>query len=125
MRRWLKANTTIPVYMREVYPEIPMSVAYPFEAVYDMLKNVRQKGKPLRYFTSSIAWAIALAVLQERQKIAVYTIELQEQEYKEQSDCFTFWLGFAGGRDIELNINCASNIFDKPLYGERPLQNAP
>ena len=62
-QRWLRANTKVPVYMREVYADVPMSVRYPFEDVFAMLKNVRHRKRPLRYFTSSIAWAIALAVV--------------------------------------------------------------
>lgn len=120
-RRWLK-TTTVPVYMRERHADIPSSIAYPFDDIFEMVANVRHTDEPLRYFTSSIAWAIALAVHQERPRIYVYGIELYNREYEEQKDCFAFWLGFAGGRGIDLNIRCADNIFDKPLYGELPLQ---
>lgn len=118
-RRWFRDNTTIPVYTRELYPEIPMAVVYPFEKVFAMLEKVKHKEKPLRYFTSSAAWAIALAVLQDRPRIDLYKIDLYEDEYKYQKDGFAFWVGFAAGRGIELNINCADNIFVQPLYGEK------
>jgi hypothetical protein len=121
-RRWLRENTTVPVYMRETYSEVPMAVAYPFEDVFDMLKKVKHKEKPLLYFTSSMAWAIALSILQNKPVVDVYGIELLDDEYKNQKDCFTFWIGFAAGRGIELNINCADSIFAQPLYGAQPLQ---
>ena len=121
-RRWLQNNHRVPVYMRELYPNIPMAKRYPFEEVFNMTKHVCQKERPLRYFTSSIAWAIALAILQNRPKIDVYGVELFEDEYIKQKDCFAFWLGFAGGRNIELNINCADSIFDMPMYGSQPLK---
>jgi len=107
--------------MREAYPDAPMAIAYPFEDVFDMIKNVSHRDKPLEYITSSVAWAIALAVLQNRPEIDVYAIEMRDREYKEQTDCFAFWLGFAAGRGTKININCADNIFDKPLYGAQPL----
>lgn len=120
-RNWLR-NTTVPVYMRETHSDIPSSVAYPFDDVFSMLSNVKHRDEPLRYFTSTIAWAIALAVWQARSVVNVYGIELYNREYEEQKDCFTFWAGFSAGRGIELNLYCADNIFLKPLYGAQPLQ---
>lgn len=120
-RRWLRENNSVPVFMREVYPEIPMSVRYPFEDVFGMLGNVRHRGKPLKYFTSSIAWAIALAVLHGRTHIRAIGIEMNEWEYETQKDCFAFWIGFAAGRGLQLDIDCADNIFTKVLYGSEPL----
>ena len=116
---WLR-NLEVPVYMRQKRAEFPTSIAYPFEEVFEMTKNVRQgfKGlEGLRWLTSSISMAIALAVLQERPRIDVYGVEMQETtEYKKQRECYTFWTGFAGGRGIELNIYCGNNIFRKEIY---------
>lgn len=120
-RNWFQENKKIPVVTREVTPKIPMSRRYPFEDVFDML-GVRHNSKPLRFFTSSIAWALALAIYQGRPSITVKGIELEDAEYESQKDCFTFWLGFAGGRGIDLNIEGCNNIFDRPLYGSYPLQ---
>ena len=116
-RRFFRDNKTVPVYMSKIYPDVPMAKAYPFKEVFEMTKHVRYRDKPLKYFTSSIAWAIALAVLQDRPVIELYGIDMENEEYIEQKDCFAFWTGFAGGRGIELNINCAKDIFDRPLYG--------
>jgi hypothetical protein len=121
-RNWLRNNQAIPVFMREVHADIPASIQYPFDKVFEMLARVKHNGKPLKYFTSTIAWAIALAVLQKRPKVLVYAIDMQDGEYVEQKDCFAFWIGFAAGRGTELEINCADNIFSKPLYGSYPLQ---
>ena len=120
-QRFFRDNETTPIYMRKIYPNVPMATAYPFKEVFDMTKHVRHRGKPLEYFTSSMAWAIALAILQERPAIALNGIDMNEKEYLLQSDCFAFWMGFAAGRGTELNINCADDIFAKPLYGAQPL----
>jgi hypothetical protein len=121
-RRWLRDNTTVPVMMREAYPEVPMARAYPFEDVFGMLKNATHRGNPLRLFTSSVAWAIALAVLWDRKEISLYGLDLGEQEYVKQKEGFAFWTGFAAGRGIELEINCADIIFSQSLYGAQPLR---
>jgi len=120
-RNWLRDNTKVPVFMREVHPDIPMSVRYPFEEVFELL-DVRLGGEPLQYFTSSIAWALALAVLRGRPQVDLYGFDMNDGEYETQKDCFAFWVGFAAGRGTKININCARNIFDKPLYGSYPLQ---
>jgi len=93
---------------------------YPFDEALALTDNVLLKGKKLQYFTSSFAWAIALAILQERPKIYIYGVELTTtKEYKEQRDCFTFWTGFAAGSGIPIEINCAEKIFKHSLYGRK------
>lgn len=121
-QRWLRSNDKVPVFMRQVHDDIPMSIQYPFDKVFGMLEKVKFRNEPLKYFTSSIAWAIALAVLQNKPKIALHGLDMVDREYIEQKDCFAFWTGFAAGRGIELEIDCADGVFDKPLYGSYPLQ---
>ena len=120
--RWLRDNTTVPVYMRNQYPDVPMAVPYPFARVFGMLEKVKHHARRLRFHTGTPSYAVALAILQGYKKIEMLGVEMNEREYTEQQASFAFWVGFAGGRGIELEINCASNIFDKPLYGEKPLQ---
>ena len=117
---WLE-NLTIPVYMREQHPEYPTSIAYPFEAVYILTAHVMQGMRDLeklKFFTSSVAWAIALAVLQGRPRIDLYGVELVEKtEYEKQRENYTFWVGFAAGCGIPLNIYGGNRMFQQPLYG--------
>lgn len=114
-QRWLRENTKVPVVMREVHSDIPMSERYPFEDVFRMLENTN-----VRLFTSTISWALALAVLRNKPEITVTGVEMQENEYVEQKDGFAFWIGFAAGRGLKLNIE--SEMFDRPLYGSYPLE---
>jgi hypothetical protein len=106
---WLKNNKTIPVYMRQVYPEFPASILYPFEDAFALAS--------MQYFTSSPAYALALAILQGRKKISIHGIELVDREYETQKDCIAFWLGFAKGRGVEIELHCMDSIFKRPLYG--------
>lgn len=118
VENWLKKNKTVPVYMRQRYHEFPMSMPYPFERAFALLDGVWLHDKPLRfYFTSSIAFAIALAILQGRERIEFWGIELRDHEYEEHKDCITFWQGFAAGRGIQLDIHCMEPIYRRPLYG--------
>ncbi len=115
---WLR-SCGIPIYMKNKYDYIPSSVAYPYAKVYELTKHVQLRFKQLRYFTSSFPFALALAIIEGRPKISVYGIELNiGTEYEEQRECFAFWIGFTAGRGIELDINCATGIFDKPIYGK-------
>lgn len=114
-QRWLRENTKIPVFMREVHSDIPMSQRYPFEEVFGMLEKTNVKP-----ITSTICWAMALAILENRPEIRVVGIEMQDKEYIEQKDGFAFWIGFAAGRGLKLEVE--SKMFDGPLYGSYPLQ---
>ena len=113
---WLK-KTNIPVYTRTQREDMSSCIPYPFDEVLALTNHVRHKGKRLEYFTSSPSMAIALAIVQNRPKIYLYGMELTSaKEYREQRDCFTFWVGFAAGRGIQIDINCATGVFDKPIY---------
>ena len=119
---WLR-NLKTPVYMRDPRDEFPTAVLYPFEEIYAMVAHIRQgltKLTNIKYFTSTVAYAIALAVLQGRPRIDVYNIELTgKTEYEKQRECYLFWIGFAAGKGIALDIYCGDGIFKKPLYGEQ------
>jgi hypothetical protein len=114
---WLRNNTTIPVYMREHRDDIPMCIVYPFDEVFALTEHMLCGGEKLRYFTSTVPVSIGLAVLQNRPSIDFYGIELATNtEYENQRDCFTFWVGFAGGKGIEINLLCATSVFENDLY---------
>lgn len=121
-QRWLRENTKVPVYMREVHPDIPKSVRYPFEQVFDMLSDVKIYSENIELVTSSMNWAIALAVLEDRKHIRLIGMELTGAEYEKQKDGLAFWVGFAAGKGIRLDIDCCKAVFKQPLYGSYPLQ---
>jgi hypothetical protein len=127
---WLQDKIT-PTYMREHYLEYPTSIAYPYDDIFEMTSHIlqgREKLEPLKLLGSSVDYAIALAILQNRPKIFLYGIELvgdrtfgNVNEYKYQRDSFMFWSGFAGGRGIKMEIYCADNLFRKEIYGSKKL----
>ena len=113
---WL-SNQKIPIYARERISDT--TILYPFNDVYKLTSKVIHKNKRLKFFTSTPVYAIALAIFQKRPKISLYGFEmLNETEYGTQRESYAFWVGFAAGRGIELEIIGSDSIFDQPLYGE-------
>jgi len=126
--KWLQGGIGVPLYMR--YPEasFPDAVEYPVEKIYSLTDHVLQgqdKGfseksldlQPLRYFTSSITYAVSLAILLEYKKILVYGVEMHTRfDWYYQRENFMFWIGFAAGQGINLEIHCANGMFRQPLY---------
>jgi hypothetical protein len=117
---WLKQDHLFPVYMQEVYPDVPASAAYPLEEIaQSLLPNMRRKGGDVvKYFTSSPAYAIALAVYQGYDEIEIVGIEMASgTEYERQRDGVTFWLGVAAGRGITVILQDESLLMAGKLYG--------
>jgi hypothetical protein len=108
-----------PIYMQEHYPEIPASTRYPLEDVACNLTGGSLSERAGRgYFTSSVAFALALAIHLQYSRIELYGIEMEsDTEYKYQRDGVFFWIGLALGRGIEVVVQPESNFFKEPVYG--------
>lgn len=107
---WLQQKRGIPVYMQDVDPLVPDSVRYPLEAAQELAG--------VTYFTSSFAYALALAILEDYEQIDIYGSDLvSNTEYSYQADCFRFWVGVASGHGIQVNMMCWPTAFVAPLYG--------
>ena len=74
---------------------------------------------PRRYFTSSIAWMLALAIEQKPTHIGIWGIDLcVNEEYNYQRPCVEYLLGVAEGRGIDVTIPKVSTICRASyLYG--------
>lgn len=117
---WLQQPHEFPIYMRELDLNVPACVRYPFEEICaDLLGGWKWgSGGAIQFFTSSLAYAIALAIYQKYDRLLLYGLELESNtEYTYQRDCLTFWTGLALGRGIEVIQNCGSQIYDVPVYG--------
>ena len=91
---WLK-TCDIPVYMERQWDDIPTSVRYPREEIFNIVG--------LDYFTSSVAYMIALAIYQKYDEIHLYGIDMPSQtEYFNERPCVEFWLGVAMANDINV-----------------------
>ena len=114
---WLKSGKTPVIFMQERYEEVPNSEKYPLEDVTKkLLLHLTKNGKTVKYFASSIDYALALAIYKGYKRIEVYGVELETQtEYTYQRTGFGFWVGMAAGRGIDVDLHVS--IFDFPLYG--------
>lgn len=120
--KWLQQpHAGLTVYMQDVDALVPCSVRYPLDEVAAaLLQGFRQGVERLsrRYFTNTIAYALALAIYQGYERILVYGVEMSsETEYVFQRPCVLFWVGLALGRGIQVDFVSGDSIFDVPLYG--------
>jgi len=99
------------IWMQEVDPRVPNSRRYPLEEILKMV--------PYRYLRSTPAEALALAIHLGYRKISLYGSELTSNtEYTYQAINYAFWIGFAIGQGVELDLQCWKNEFyEQPIYG--------
>ena len=98
-RGWIReaGEAGIPTYMVEHHPELPSSVEYPIKEV------IEDVG--IDYFTSTVAFEVALAVKEGFKEIALYGIDLiVGTEYDVQKANLEFHLGRAHGMGINVRI---------------------
>ena len=90
---WLaEAAKRIPVWLVEDRPEVPKGQSYPYDEVYTYFNS--------RYFTNSISYMIALAIMRGFKKIGVYGVDMMTSggagsEYGYQRPSCEWLLGYA------------------------------
>jgi len=85
-----------PIYMSERIPNIPNSVRYPIERAIDMFSD---------YFTSTIAFGIAVGIMEGFEEIAIYGVDLiVGEEYFHQKACVEYMIGFANAKGINVRL---------------------
>lgn len=95
--RWL-AGLTVPVYMLQREPDIPNSVEYPMEQVR---KTFGATCYGTAYLESSIAYMMALAILEGASRIGIWGCDLATGgEYAYQRPNMEYLIGFARGKGI-------------------------
>lgn len=119
---WLRAQKPVgdpaykPVFMRELFDDIPAGVVYPLQHMSDRF-FVRFGQRP--YFTSSIGFMLAMAIAEGRDEnfvpigdgseavswIGLYGIDLAAaSEYGEQRPNAEYFIGLARGLGIQVEI---------------------
>jgi hypothetical protein len=95
-------QTKFPIYMQEKNPDIPMSVRFPKEKIMEEFGN---------YFTNSISWEIALAVMEGFKEIHLYGVDMAtHSEYAYERPSVEYFLGWAQGRGIKIMIPQKSDL---------------
>jgi hypothetical protein len=90
------AALKVPVYMQQHWLDIPLSVKYPIEDV------THRFG---RYFTNSVSYMIALAIIQGATDIGCFGVDMAHNtEYGPQRPSCEWMLGVAAGLGVRLVI---------------------
>jgi len=88
----------VPLIAPFKYEEIPLSQAFPLE------ECVKRFGTP--YFTNTIAYMIAFALLKGAKEIELYGVnQAGSHEYTEERGGVEYWLGIANGMGVKITIN--------------------
>jgi hypothetical protein len=97
---WLQKEHPFPILMLDEDPSLPSVRRYPIEDVIRILG-----GRD--YFTSTIAYALALALtLEGVTEIGVWGVDLvHDSEYADQRPCAEYYLGYAAARGVKLTIH--------------------
>lgn len=91
---WLE-TVGVPLYMQT--NEVEGSTEYPFDAVSETIGAV--------YFNSSIAYAMALAIHEGADEIAIYGVDMRgDDEYGYQKPNMEYLIGLARGKGINVSI---------------------
>jgi len=108
--QWL-AKANYPIMMAEVRPEIPQSVRIEQEAL------VAKYGP--YFFTSSLAWMMAMAIEAGATKIGLWGVDMAaNEEYAEQRQGVHYFAQIATAKGIEVGVPPESCLFRAPpLYG--------
>lgn len=117
---WLKKNEwNIPVYMSHLDENIPLCTVYPLKEVCNRFLYGFTRGEnQVKYFTSTFAYYMGLALLEEFDRIEIYGFEFADDlEYVRQKACAEFWIGIALGKGIEIYTPPECNILHSELYG--------
>lgn len=93
----------IPIYMIQQYDEYPTSVRYPIE---DAIRVADRD-----YFMSTVAFMIALAIMEGFEEIHLYGINLAigDEYFYEKPNC-EWWLGICKGLGVKTYVPQASSL---------------
>lgn len=118
---WQKLQTIdAPVYMYPPDRRVKSAVEYPLQEVLDLLGTVKEFGKDITPLNCSLAYALGLGFYKGYKQIDVYGVELAVDAYIKQKPIFTFWIGYAAGVGVELNLYCSRGLLTGSLYGIEP-----
>lgn len=114
---WLKAQDgRRPIYMQAPVEEIRGCVVYPYDRVFEKF--------PRRYFTNSVSWMMALALLEGHEEIGLYGVNMaqhgmgEKSEYAHQRPSCEYFCGYADAAGVKLHVPAGSDLLKAPaLYG--------
>lgn len=120
---WL-TQCPVPIYMIEHYDEYPNSVRFPIEDAIRFAGDRRLGTGAGDYYTSSIAFMLALAGMEGFEEVHVYGVNLAiGDEYFYEKPCAEWWVGYLQGKGVKVVIPTASSLLKQQLrYGYNPMR---
>lgn len=123
--QWLRVQKDFPIYMQDHYDEIPMSVRYPKEEIFERFKISLDGPDHWREFDSTLPYMLALALYEGFDRIEIYGFEMgSETEYEYQRPNVHLWMGMArmaylltGKPEIYIPDECKLLGWGTKLYG--------
>lgn len=111
---WIQQPHPFPIWMQEQYPEVPASVKFPREEI--TAKYLSGLGKEI--FTSTVDYALAMAIYQGRDKIYIFGVEMgaDTEFYRQRPGCY-FWAGIAISHGVQIILPDKTLLFQDKLYG--------
>lgn len=107
LERLIEYSAAFPVYLKEARPEVPAGRPFPYAAVYEAFA-----GKAgAKYFTNSISFFIAFAILEGFEEIHLYGVDMMTSampaggggaEYSYQRPSCEYWMGIAEGYGVKV-----------------------
>lgn len=91
----------IPVYLTRGDAAIILSLSYPLEEVAALVGD---------YFGSTIAYMLALAIWQRRERMDLFGVDLSEDIYDHHRPNLEYLIGFARGRGMTVNVPPGSRL---------------
>jgi len=133
---WLQKDHDFPIYTYDDYTKeafengisldkvlekeyrIPNSTQFPFEESYKLFALLQRENKPGQpYYTNTIAYMMALAIMEGFDRIELYGIEMSGgTEYAYQKACLEYFIGLANGRGIEVYLPEHCALMNARLY---------
>jgi hypothetical protein len=119
---WLGQKHDFPIYTQHKFKAVPSSVKFPMKEIQDLYFQRLYRGKNLigQFFTSSMAYMMALALYQGYSRIEVYGIEMDAERYQYQRDSVFWWMGMANGLGVEVVVPENSHLYIVNHYGDAP-----
>jgi len=109
---WLQKDRDYPIYMQKQHDDVPNSVELPINEITDKFLN----GK--KYFTSSLAYQIGLAMLMGFKRIELWGYEMAtDTEYSYQRANTEYWIGLGRGLGFDIFLPEQCQIASGKLYG--------
>lgn len=112
---WLQQPHPFPILSVEARPEWPSVEPYPIDDV------IAKTGRD--YFTSTIAYALALALTMDGvAEVGLWGIDLcHDTEYSDQRPCAEYWIARLEAAGVKISIHSASALLrQRGRYGYEP-----